>query len=120
MEEIKEINEDIIRLKEAMNMIREREKSIKEQKEALEDETRIVKAQREEQKIAKAEEDLKEFKDLTIEIILRMANKVKEIRKTAQMQYIKDSVNAVRAVQERKNLQSKRIKLLNKKKCRIK
>ena len=119
MEEIKEINEDIIRLKEAMNMIREREKSIKEQKEALEDETRIVKAQREEQKIAKAEEDLKEFKDLTIEIILRMANKVKEIRKTAQMQYIKDSVNAVRAVQERKNLQSKRIKLLNKKNAEL-
>ena len=119
MEEIKEINEDIIRLKEAMNMIREREKSIKEQKEALEDETRIVKAQREEQKIAKAEEDLKEFKDQTIEIILRMANKVKEIRKTAQMQYIKDSVNAVRAVQERKNLQSKRIKLLNKKNAEL-
>ena len=119
MEEIKEINEDIIRLKEAMNMIREREKSIKEQKEALEDETRIVKAQREEQKIAKAEEDLKEFKDLTIEIILRMANKVKEIRKTAQMQYIKDSVNAVRAVQERKNLQNKRIKLLNKKNAEL-
>ena len=119
MEEIKEINEDIIRLKEAMNMVREREKSIKEQKEALEDETRIVKAQREEQKIAKAEEDLKEFKDLTIEIILRMANKVKEIRKTAQMQYIKDSVNAVRAVQERKNLQNKRIKLLNKKNAEL-
>ena len=119
MEEIKEINEDIIRLKEAMNMIREREKSIKEQKEALEDETRIVKAQREEQKIAKAEEDLKEFKDQTLEIILRMANKVKEIRKTAQMQYIKDSVNAVRAVQERKNLQNKRIKLLNKKNAEL-
>ena len=119
MEEIKEINEDIIRLKEAMNMIRERENSIKEQNEALEDETRIVKAQREEQKIAKAEEDLKEFKDLTIEIILRMANKVKEIRKTAQMQYIKDSVNAVRAVQERKNLQNKRIKLLNKKNAEL-
>ena len=119
MEEIKEINEDIIRLKEAMNMIRERENSIKEQNEALEDETRIVKAQREEQKLAKAEEDLKEFKDQTLEIILRMANKVKEIRKTAQMQYIKDSVNAVRAVQERKNLQSKRIKLLNKKNAEL-
>ena len=119
MEEIKEINEDIIRLKEAMNMIREREKSIKEQNEALEDETRIVKAQREEQKLAKAEEDLKEFKDQTLEIILRMANKVKEIRKTAQMQYIRDRVNAERAVQERKNLQNKRIKLLNKKNAEL-
>jgi|GEM_PF-6765349 len=119
MEEIKEINEDIIRLKEAMNMIREREKSIKEQKEALEDETRIVKAQREEQKIAKAEEDLKEFKDQTLEIILRMANRVKELRKIAEMQYIKDRVNAEQAVQERKNLQNKRIKLLNKKNAEL-
>ena len=119
MEEIKEINEDIIRLKEAMNMIREREKSIKEQNEALEDETRIVKAQREEQKIAKAEEDLKEFKDQTLEIILRMANRVKELRKIAEMQYIRDRVNAERAVQERKNLQNKRIKLLNKKNAEL-
>ena len=119
MEEIKEINEDIIRLKEAMNMIREREKSIKEQNEALEDETRIVKAQREEQKIAKAEEDLKEFKDQTLEIILRMANRVKELRKIAEMQYIKDRVNAEQAVQERKNLQNKRIKLLNKKNAEL-
>ena len=119
MEEIKEINEDIIRLKEAMNMIRERENSIKEQNEALEDETRIVKAQREEQKIAKAEEDLKEFKDQTLEIILRMANRVKELRKIAEMQYIKDRVNAEQAVQERKNLQNKRIKLLNKKNAEL-
>ncbi len=119
MEEIKEINEDIIRLKEAMNMVREREKSIKEQNEALEDETRIVKAQREEQKIAKAEEDLKEFKDQTLEIILRMANRVKELRKIAEMQYIRDRVNAERAVQERKNLQNKRIKLLNKKNAEL-
>ena len=119
MEEIKEINEDIIRLKEAMNMIREREKSIKEQNEALEDETRIVKAQREEQKLAKAEEDLKEFKDQTLEIILRMANRVKELRKIAEMQYIRDRVNAERAVQERKNLQNKRIKLLNKKNAEL-
>ena len=119
MEEIKEINEDIIRLKEAMNMIREREKSIKEQNEALEDETRIVKAQREEQKIAKAEEDLKEFKDQTLEIILRMANRVKELRKIAEMQYIRDRVNAEQAVQERKNLQNKRIKLLNKKNAEL-
>ena len=119
MEEIKEINEDIIRLKEAMNMIRERENSIKEQNEALEDETRIVKAQREEQKIAKAEEDLKEFKDQTLEIILRMANRVKELRKIAEMQYIRDRVNAERAVQERKNLQNKRIKLLNKKNAEL-
>ena len=119
MEEIKEINEDIIRLKEAMNMVREREKSIKEQNEALEDETRIVKAQREEQKIAKAEEDLKEFKDQTLEIILRMANRVKELRKIAEMQYIKDRVNAEQAVQERKNLQNKRIKLLNKKNAEL-
>ena len=119
MEEIKEINEDIIRLKEAMNMIRERENSIKEQNEALEDETRIVKAQREEQKISKAEEDLKEFKDQTLEIILRMANRVKELRKIAEMQYIKDRVNAEQAVQERKNLQNKRIKLLNKKNAEL-
>ena len=119
MEEIKEINEDIIRLKEAMNMIRERENSIKEQNEALEDETRIVKAQREEQKLAKAEEDLKEFKDQTLEIILRMANRVKELRKIAEMQYIRDRVNAERAVQERKNLQNKRIKLLNKKNAEL-
>ena len=119
MEEIKEINEDIIRLKEAMNMVREREKSIKEQNEALEDETRIVKAQREEQKLAKAEEDLKEFKDQTLEIILRMANRVKELRKIAEMQYIRDRVNAERAVQERKNLQNKRIKLLNKKNAEL-